>query len=122
MNEINDMDIFQTHVNSYASPFVHAFIYVWIHVYLHRYIVDKESNLIHRRPIWHILVWNISPLLFVFSYTNALYTSVSSIPTSNITLSIHLSGAAPVNISEYEKYAKDNLSRNAHGYYARYGI
>jgi hypothetical protein len=27
-----------------------------------------------------------------------------------------------VNISEYEKYAKDNLSRNAHGYYARYEI
>jgi (S)-2-hydroxy-acid oxidase len=24
----------------------------------------------------------------------------------------------PVNIAEYERYAKDNLPRNAHGYYA----
>lgn len=27
-------------------------------------------------------------------------------------------GPAPLNVAEYEKYAKDNLPRNAHGYYA----
>ncbi len=27
-------------------------------------------------------------------------------------------GPQPVNIAEYERYAKDNLSRNAYGYYA----
>jgi hypothetical protein len=27
-------------------------------------------------------------------------------------------GPAPVNVAEYERYAQDNMSRNAHGYYA----
>lgn len=27
-------------------------------------------------------------------------------------------GGTPLNVAEYEKYAKDNLPRNAHGYYA----
>ena len=27
-------------------------------------------------------------------------------------------GPAPLNVAEYERYAADTLSRNAHGYYA----
>jgi FMN-dependent dehydrogenase len=30
----------------------------------------------------------------------------------------HTIGPAPLNVAEYERYAKDTLSRNAHGYYA----
>ena len=29
-----------------------------------------------------------------------------------------ITGPAPLNVAEYEKYAKDTLSRNTHGYYA----
>ena len=29
-----------------------------------------------------------------------------------------LAGPAPVNVAEYERYAKDYMPRNAHGYYA----
>lgn len=42
---------------------------------------------------------------------------LSAIKTEKTLKTVHL-GPAPLNVAEFERYAKNNMPRNAHGYYA----